>query len=198
MRGLPAILLALVWMVACHRQPRLATLPPARAAAAPVKDATLSLPEPPSPQEAASTPSSAPLAIGSYPQQPIPPPATPPKRTRRMRSVIPLIAPAIQPPAPAAPDPVSLPDPPMLGQMLNAQEQARYNHGIDSDLKSARRNLGAASARNLDDSQKATVRQIQTFIVQAEELRKSDLVAAKGLSRKADLLARDLLARAAK
>ncbi len=86
----------------------------------------------------------------------------------------------------------------MLGLMLSAQEQARYLKGIDDELKNARKNLAAASVRNLDNSQRAIAKQIEMFIGQAEQLRKSDVVAAAGLSRKADLLARDLLARTAK
>ncbi len=194
MKSIPALLVALLWIGGCHRQPRMATLPPPKPTASTPKDALATLPEPPSPQDGVSTPSSAPLVIGSS-SQPLPPPTAPSKKVRRTRSAAASIAPVIQP---SVVDPVSQPNPPVLGQMLDTQEHAIYKQKIDDELNSARRNLAAASVKNLDQGQKATARQIQTFIDRAEELRKSDVVAAEGLSRKADLLARDLFARVGK
>jgi hypothetical protein len=46
---------------------------------------------------------------------------------------------------------------------------------------------------NLTADQSQSAARIRTFLAQAEELRRSDLVAAVNLARRAELLARDLL-----
>jgi hypothetical protein len=87
---------------------------------------------------------------------------------------------------------VEPPTSPKLEQLLSPGQEQGYNETIDRDLQHARNNLSAVRTKPLSESQKAVVVQVQSFIKQAEDLRKTDLVEAKGLSHKADVLASDL------
>ena len=78
--------------------------------------------------------------------------------------------------------------------MLSADEERRYNVLIDQSLGNARGSLNSIGGRSLNPEQQTTLQQIQDFIQQAQDTRKSDLLAAKGLSDKAEVLARDLAA----
>jgi len=117
----------------------------------------------------------------------------PPKR-RVSRKPAPKPAPA-PPPAPA-PEPAPEPPPPPvpdLGQILTAQQQQEYNHAIDGSINRAQRNLAALGGRRLNPEQTLAVERIKTFIQQALEARKADLLRAKSLAERADVLAEDLL-----
>lgn len=99
-------------------------------------------------------------------------------------------------PAPAPP-PVPAPEPPPpvpdLEQILTAQQQQEYNQAIDRSIDRARRNLAALGGRRLNPEQTLAVERIKTFIQQALEARKTDLLRAKSLAERADVLAEDLL-----
>lgn len=92
----------------------------------------------------------------------------------------------------AAPAPEATEAAPKLGQLLSAEQEQSYNQAIDQELQRARSNLTFAEGKTLSDPQKSVVTQVQGFIKQAEDARKADLVEAKGLSHKADILASDL------
>lgn len=102
-------------------------------------------------------------------------------------------------PAPAATAPASIPaqpEPapqPRLGQILSAGEERRYNELIDRSLGSTRGSLSSIGTRKLTREQQITVQQIQDFMQQAQDTRGADLLAAKGLADKAEVLARDLV-----
>jgi hypothetical protein len=76
--------------------------------------------------------------------------------------------------------------------MLSPEQERRYNRAIDQALQAARSGLNSVSGRTLTSDQQSMLRDIQNFVQQAEELRKSDLVGAKGLADKALVLANDL------
>jgi hypothetical protein len=94
-----------------------------------------------------------------------------------------------------APEPAPEPPPPVpdLGQILTAQQQQEYNQAIDRSIDRAQRNLAALGGRRLNPEQTLAVERIKTFIQQALEARKADLLRAKSLAERADVLAEDLL-----
>ncbi len=99
---------------------------------------------------------------------------------------------ATQPPPAAAPEPA----PPQLklGDALTADQQRQLNAAIDQSLSRAEASLKSISFRQLAADQKG-VDQVRNFIRQAQDLRKSDLTAARSLAQRAEVLARDLAGR---
>ena len=82
---------------------------------------------------------------------------------------------------------------PRLGQMLSDDQRRDYETHIHDALERARANLSKArSNTKLTDAQQRMAAQVETFIYQAEDRRKTDLVSARSLAERADLLARDL------
>ena len=77
--------------------------------------------------------------------------------------------------------------------MLTDQQRRDYEARIQAALDRARANLQKARSNpNLTDAQKNMAAQVASFVDQAEERRKTDLVSARSLAERADLLARDL------
>ncbi|MDQ6758452.1 MAG: hypothetical protein M3Z32_01145 [Acidobacteriota bacterium] len=82
---------------------------------------------------------------------------------------------------------------PQLGQILSASEQRQYNALIDQSLSQTRSNLDGLANRKLTPEQANSVRTIQEFMQQANTARKVDLISAKALADKAQVLALDLV-----
>jgi hypothetical protein len=77
--------------------------------------------------------------------------------------------------------------------MLTDQQRRDYEARIHDALERAQSNLSKARANaRLNEAQQRMAAQVETFIAQAEERRKTDLVSARSLAERADLLARDL------
>lgn len=93
--------------------------------------------------------------------------------------------------APPAVEPAS--PPPQLGQIVSQQERQAQTGALDAALQRTKRNLSMLSRRTLTPQERATVRQAQGLVIQAEEMRKSDLEAARSLAERAELLSRDVL-----
>jgi hypothetical protein len=131
------------------------------------------------------------LCCGCHKSQPATPPlpAPPLARQRPQRRSAPRSQPAT--PALAQPKPAAQPAP-RLGRLLSPAEQQSYNQAIDQALQHARGAIELMRGRQLSREQQDTAGQVRAFIDQAEEARKSDLIAAKGLADKAELIARDL------
>jgi hypothetical protein len=102
-----------------------------------------------------------------------PPPATP-----------------VGPPAPPPP-PV---DPAPLAEMLTPDEKADLRRALDRSLSSVRRNLSELSTQTLSPQQAETANLVRAFVSQAERARETDLTTAAQLARRAELLARSLVA----
>lgn len=163
---------------------------------------------PPPPPPALSKTSTAPPKPAETPPPPELPPGQPnlgqplpaqapklpaPPKRRASRKVPAKPAPAPPPPEPApAPEP---PPPPVpeLAQILTVQQQQEYNQAIDRSIYRAQRNLAALGGRRLNPEQSLAVERIKTFVQQALEARKTDLIRAKSLAERADVLAEDLL-----
>jgi hypothetical protein len=98
------------------------------------------------------------------------------------------VVPKPPPDAPATPLP-------RITQLLTAQQISDYNKEIDNDLGRVTQALkSAAGRRNLTAEQRVTMETITTFQRQAVQARKEDLVTAVDYARRADFLAKDLLA----
>jgi outer membrane biosynthesis protein TonB len=95
-------------------------------------------------------------------------------------------------PTPPAPPPAPVPQ---LRQILTPAQRRQLNRSIDERISRAARTLAALEGRTLSREQVAAANQIRTFLRQAEEARKSDLVRANNLAERADVLAQDLMRR---
>jgi hypothetical protein len=172
---------------ACHKQPRVAVLPvPVPRVLEPI-DPLKNVPDPPSPDAGGA------VAAGQLPvilQPSIQQQAPPPARRRRVAQAPPAPLPSPEPPTP----PVVEESLPQLGQILTQTEQRTYNRLINQDLQATRASLASISMKKLGEGQQQTYRQILMFVRQAEKLSKTDLLSARGLSRKANLLAKELAA----
>ena len=179
------------YLSGCHKEPRLAILPVPPRSTGPAPDPLKNLPDPPF----AGTVEIVNLQLPPVLQTPIPAQPPPPPREPRRRVRPTGISPAG---AVAAPEPEVTPAMgaplPRLGQILSTEERRAYEASIDESLQAARSSLGKVSVKRLTGSQLGTYRQVQVFVRQAEALRRSDLVSAIGLARKAKLLARELAA----
>lgn len=82
---------------------------------------------------------------------------------------------------------------PRLGQMLSPDQQRQYNALIDQNLATAQASLRLIGSRKLTREQQESVREIEHFMQEAADARKVDLVGAKGLAEKAEVLAKDLV-----
>lgn len=97
------------------------------------------------------------------------------------------------PPTEAVAEPTPPPVPvPKLTQILTDQEVRRYRGELDQSTRTAEQILQSALGRQLNQTQSSTANQVRTLLRQASEQRETDLVAARNLARRAEILARDL------
>jgi hypothetical protein len=90
--------------------------------------------------------------------------------------------------APEQPAPVV----PSLTPILGQRETSERNRRISAYLEKARLNVYRAERRRLDGSTQGLLTQVKTFVQQAEEARRSDLVRAENLAERAEVLSRGL------
>jgi len=174
-----------VGMTSCgfHKTPR-AFNPPPVAAKAPA-------PIPPTPEITEILEVSFEPNVFDFPRQtdpssgfPEPPPL--PRVQRPVANV-----PKPQPPPAEPPSAPAL----RLSQILTPEESRRNTQELDQYTDSVKKALARVAGRNLTPEQKDTAERVQTFLTQAEQAREQDLVTAVSLAKRADLLAKDLLAR---
>ncbi|MBN9659731.1 MAG: hypothetical protein J0H49_16220 [Acidobacteria bacterium] len=110
------------------------------------------------------------------------------------------VQPPVQTPSQQVPDPAPVnPAPPptkpeiKLAEVLTEEQRRDYNQTIDDSVGEARRALVSLQGRTLSREQSENESRVRTFIRQAEDTRASDVRAAAQLSRRAALLARELL-----
>lgn len=190
-RALVVLCLSVALLVpACNpfrrqRQPKVP--PPVAPTPAPAPPVAEAGPRPPiydfpDPPQAAPTP----------PEEIPPPPVAaelavpPPPRPQLRREVAVKPEPELPPEAPKPP-PV-----PRLTQLLTPEEERKFNQEIDESLQRARRNLALISQRALSAEQQIVLERVHAFLQQTIEIRPLDLVTARSLAQRADLLARDL------
>jgi hypothetical protein len=190
-----AVLLGLCLVCGCRKQAPVAAIPPPAVPAARPVPHDQKLPEPPAPQTSLPGPITESTIAAPAPAVIPPPPPDPakkPKKTPARKTPPAPVQTAKVEPAPPVPSPGPVESAPKLEQLLSPGEEQSYNQTIDQDLQRARKNLKSVQTKALSDSQKDVVTQVESFIKQAEDLRKTDLVEAKGLSHKADILSSDL------
>lgn len=131
-----------------------------------------------------------PPEIAPAPPSSIPPPpiqAQLPKRPPpKVRRPITAAAPETETEPPKGP-PV-----PRLTQLLSPEEERQYNREIDEALERAHRHVALVSQRPLSAEQQVLLERVNAFLQQTVEIRQLDLVTARSLAQRADLLARDL------
>jgi hypothetical protein len=114
-------------------------------------------------------------------QRPLPPPPKP-------RIVV--SQPVQQPQAQPAPPPAG--PAPQLRPILTPSQTQELERTITDRVSRAQGILRSLEGRRLSRSQRASASQISTFIKQAEEARKTDLLRANNLAERAEVLAQDL------
>lgn len=168
------------------RKPRPAQIyiPPAPAPELPKEQP---LPQPPNLPPQRNPP---PQTTEAQTQEPQPPPQEQPARRKRPVPQPPVAVDTQPPEQPieTAPSPT-----PRLGQMLSPDQQKEYSNAINTSVNRARENLKSLQGHSLRKDQQAVVVQIESFLNQVEEARKYDLVSARSLAERADLLASDLV-----
>ncbi|MEK7408772.1 MAG: hypothetical protein AAB225_27215 [Acidobacteriota bacterium] len=123
-------------------------------------------------------------------QLPQPRPPAPRRRKRPVPKPVPAPVPEPVVEAPKPPTPMQVPQ---LQQILSPEQQRECNEAIDQSLARAQAALARFNGRRLTDDQAAAVARVRTFILQAEQARKTDLLTARALAERADVLAQDLL-----
>jgi hypothetical protein len=129
----------------------------------------------------------------------LPPPAAPRKSTPRRKKSPPPPAdpkPADSTPAdpkPAASAPLLIPNPtPSLQPILSPRETEERTQRIRAYLEQARLAVLRAERAKPDSRQRQLITQIRTFLQQAEDARRTDLVRAENLAERAAVLSRGL------
>lgn len=157
-------------------------IPPAPPPAAPAP-----LPEPP-----VIAPSKPNTEVGELPKLPAPASAKPPatRPTRRNPA-------AGQPPVAAEPEPEEVPAPapaplPSLQPILGTREMQQRSQRIQQYLDKARTAIARAERGSQAGQHRQLIGQVRTFVQQAEEARKTDLVRAENLAERAEVLSRGL------
>ena len=174
-----------VWETGCHKKQAAVPVPPAPIPTTTAPESTAQ-PQPMTPPPNITAPATTPVQPTIQPATPAtqPPPTeeTPKPPVRRPAK-----------PGPGAPvNPAN--QPPQLGTLLTPEQQRQYNSAIDRSLGRAQAHLRAIGNRQLNAEQHDRVVQVESFIQQAQSLRKTNLMGAKSMADRAELLARDLLA----
>ena len=182
------VVVAAVWEGGCHKKQAGIPVPPAPVPATTAPEGTAPVQtQPATPPPTTATPATPPSQPTNQPPptQPATAPTQPPSEETS------------KPPArrPAKPNPLSPGNqPPQLGTLLTPEQQRQYNNAIDRSLGRAQAHLRAIGNRQLNAEQHDRVLQVESFIQQAQALRKTNLQGAKSMADRAELLARDLLA----
>jgi len=125
---------------------------------------------------------------------------------------IPTLPPPVDPPKPFKPRPVRRPVgnplsgvgavqepaapaglPPTLQPILGIQEIGNRNRKISQYLEKARSTVLRAERANPSSGERELIAQVRTFVEQAEEARRVDLVRAENLAERAEVLSRALV-----
>jgi hypothetical protein len=123
------------------------------------------------------------------------PATTPPQTEQTPPSARPQTAPPLSPTKPETVQPPPQQPEFRLGQALTPEQQRANNALIDRHLQQATQALGSIGNRPLTNEQRSSVAQIRGFIDQARQMRGTDIVRARSLAERADVLAQDLVSR---
>jgi hypothetical protein len=174
---IPLVLILAASGMACRKK-ALTILPPPAPPATSAPAAPMEQPPPQPAQASTEPPPALPQPTRPPPPEEVVQPKKPPRRASR-------------PAATAAP--ANIPNQPLrLGEMLTPEQERQYNSAMDQSLQRARANITRVSKRQLSKEQLGVVAQVQSFMEQAQSMRKTNLTAAKSLAERADVLAREL------
>lgn len=193
--GVALVVIVAGLALGCKAKPKAPTV-----AAAPIARAGVAAEPLSTPQTAVRLPPSQPIPPGAAPPEPEPPrpaavpeseapvqPAAPPSRTRP--------APVAAGPRSAAPSPpqVRSSPAPQLRPLLTPEEEQDLRRRIDRSLASAEQSLARARREPVHKDRQAAAERVRAFIEQAQQARRQgDLVRARSLAERAELLASDL------
>ncbi len=79
--------------------------------------------------------------------------------------------------------------------MVTDEQKLAYNAAIDDALARARKHIARARGQSLTTAKREMLARAEAFASQAEQVRKEDLVAAKSLAERAELLSREVAER---
>jgi len=130
----------------------------------------------------------------TLPPTPSPPPPPPTPAAASSTAAQPAHRPKLSAPQTPSP-PAAQPAVPefRLGQELTPEEARAYNAEIDRHIQHVTQALTTIGNRTLTADRKSTVTQIRGFIAQAQQMRTSDVVRARSLAERADILTQDLM-----
>ena len=94
--------------------------------------------------------------------------------------------PSLLPPAPPPPAP-------QLGELLTSDRRRQYEEDFNRSVAQAKAALNQVSTRRLTAGNQQAGERVRTFLQQAEDAKRKDLVTALQLARRAEVLAQDLL-----
>jgi hypothetical protein len=121
---------------------------------------------------------------------PLPPPPKPSTTPTKPKPSV-----AVAPPKPATAPSEAPPTLARIAQILTPQQIHDYNREIDDALNRVTEALKLAAKKNLGADQRDTVERMTAFQKQAVQAREEDLVTAVNYAKRADVLAKELLAR---
>jgi len=130
--------------------------------------------------------------VSSLPPSPVETPIEPPKPLEQPKPPRAAPRPAAQAPPPQPQPETPAAEIPQLVPLLTPAEQERYTREISDYIKRAEENLARIGKRKLDPRQRDNVLRARTFIRQALDLRQTDLLTARSLAQRADVLAQDV------
>lgn len=186
------LVLAILLLAGCHKQPhRILLAPPAQPAASTTGPAMpAELPPPPqvdtATQPAATLPPIPTATTPPPPAAPLPTKAVKPTRVIKKENSPAL---AVDPPVPV---PAPVPPAPQLGEILAPQDKRRLNADIDRAMRNAEASLNSVSGKALNGQQQGAAAQAASFLRQAVEIRDQDLSSARSLAQRAEVIAGDL------
>jgi len=167
-----------------HRKAK--AVPPPPPITQPLPQATVAAPAAPAlcPEPPQLPPQQAKIPPLGLPEATLPPgpPRPRPQRTVKTEPATPAEA---QPAQPAAAIP-------QLEQMLSPEQQRAYNEEIDRNIGNAQKTVAQLNTRKLTREQAGYLDRVVAFIQQATEARKTDLLRARNLAERANVLADDL------
>jgi hypothetical protein len=165
-------------------------------------DASPPTPTPVIPASTTNPPLSVPQTqVALLPPQPVPAAAIPARPITEPAIVGPELPPAApDPPSPSSAatptvveTPARTPPVPQLGRLLTADQRREYNRVISENVLAAQASLDLLQKRPLAEAQRSAVERVQSFLMQVDEARGSDLELARNLSDRARLLAEDMV-----
>jgi hypothetical protein len=168
------------------KQPRVFYPPPVAAKVTAPDRVPVVLPDTPDLNPVPPETGVAPPSVANLPTLPAPPTPKPPA----VKPKPPEPAPVVVETPPAIPTPAAKPE-----QIYSVEERRVYSKAFEDGMTSVTRSLARIDSRKLTPNQLKIANQVKALQSQAEQIKSRDLATALDLVHRADLLAKDLVAR---